>query len=177
MQGDLRALRLTPGSGRSPGGGNGNPLRILAWRFPWPEEPGGLHPWGRTESDTMEAASHRTVDAATPIAQGRFADHWRKWKSSYGLREAYFFYFPPFYVTSQSSISSADWWNCSFISNERRKKDTEWSSNHPIWVFFVRGASELLDEDNIIIMGPDKVEICQWLLTTLVFPAIIIRVN
>ena len=33
---------LTPGSGRSPGEGNGNPLHILAWRIPWTEEPDGL---------------------------------------------------------------------------------------------------------------------------------------
>ena len=31
-----------PGSGRSPGGGHGNPSSILAWRIPWAEEPGGL---------------------------------------------------------------------------------------------------------------------------------------
>ena len=31
-----------PGSGRSPGVGNGNPLSILAWSIPWTEEPGGL---------------------------------------------------------------------------------------------------------------------------------------
>ena len=33
---------LIPGSGRSPGGGNGNPPSILAWRIPWAEEPGRL---------------------------------------------------------------------------------------------------------------------------------------
>ena len=47
----LRQLRIcfnaagpssVPGLGRSPGKGNGNPLRILAWRIPWTEEPGGL---------------------------------------------------------------------------------------------------------------------------------------
>ena len=27
---------------------------ILAWRIPWTEEPGGLHPWCQTESDTTE---------------------------------------------------------------------------------------------------------------------------
>ena len=27
---------------------------ILAWRIPWTEEPGGLHPWGRKESDSAE---------------------------------------------------------------------------------------------------------------------------
>ena len=31
-----------PGSGRSPGEGNSNPLRILAWGIPWTEEPGEL---------------------------------------------------------------------------------------------------------------------------------------
>ena len=35
-------LGLIPGSGRSPGERNGSPLRILAWRIPWTEEPGGL---------------------------------------------------------------------------------------------------------------------------------------
>ena len=29
-----------PGSGRSPGEGNGNYSSILAWEFPWTEEPG-----------------------------------------------------------------------------------------------------------------------------------------
>ena len=33
---------LIPGSGRSPGGGNGSPLQYSAWRIPWTEEPGGL---------------------------------------------------------------------------------------------------------------------------------------
>ena len=26
----------------------------LAWKILWMEEPGGLHPWGREESDTTE---------------------------------------------------------------------------------------------------------------------------
>ena len=25
---------------------------VLAWEIPWAEEPGGLSPWGRKESDT-----------------------------------------------------------------------------------------------------------------------------
>ena len=33
-------MSLTPGSGRSPAGGNGNPLQH--WRTPGMEEPGGL---------------------------------------------------------------------------------------------------------------------------------------
>ena len=45
-----------PGSGRSPGGGLGNPLHstILAWKIPWTEEAGGLQSMGRTESDTQD---------------------------------------------------------------------------------------------------------------------------
>ena len=42
-----------PGSGRSPGGGNGNSLQgIFAWRIPRTEEPGGLQCMGLQESDT-----------------------------------------------------------------------------------------------------------------------------
>ena len=39
-----------PGSRRSPGEGNGNPLQYPYW-IPWMEEPCGLYsPWGRKES-------------------------------------------------------------------------------------------------------------------------------
>ena len=44
--GDIRDVGLIPGSGRSPGGGNGTPLSILAWEIPWSEEPGGLQSMG-----------------------------------------------------------------------------------------------------------------------------------
>ena len=27
---------------------------VLAWEIPWTEEPGGLPPWGRKESDMTE---------------------------------------------------------------------------------------------------------------------------
>ena len=37
---------LIPGSGRSPGEGNGNPLHTLAWRILWTEDPGGLQSMG-----------------------------------------------------------------------------------------------------------------------------------
>ena len=43
-----------PGSGRSPGDGNGNHSSILAWRIPWMEELGGLQSTGCKESDTTE---------------------------------------------------------------------------------------------------------------------------
>jgi len=39
MTGDLG---LIPGLRRSPGGGNGNPLQVLAWKIPRTEAPRGL---------------------------------------------------------------------------------------------------------------------------------------
>ena len=38
-----------PGSGRSPGKGNGN-SSILAWKIPWTEEPGGPQSMGSQKS-------------------------------------------------------------------------------------------------------------------------------
>ena len=35
-----------PGLERSPGGGYGDSLSILAWSIPWTEEPGGLQSTG-----------------------------------------------------------------------------------------------------------------------------------
>ena len=52
----LRYVSSVPGSGRSPGGGHGNPLQYSCLESPWTEEPGRLHsPWGPQESDTTEA--------------------------------------------------------------------------------------------------------------------------
>ena len=53
-EGDLGSI---PGLGRSSRGGHGNPLRILAWRSPWAEEPGGYSPRGHKEPDTTEQPS------------------------------------------------------------------------------------------------------------------------
>ena len=39
-------LGLIPGSGRSPGGRNGNSLQYSCLEIPWREEPGGLKPMG-----------------------------------------------------------------------------------------------------------------------------------
>ena len=45
--GDLGSF---PGSGRSPGEGNGNPLQYSYWKIPWTEEPGGLQSMGSQRS-------------------------------------------------------------------------------------------------------------------------------
>ena len=57
--GDIRDMGLIPRSGRSPGGGHGNPLQYsLPGEPPRTEEPGGLYsPWGRKESDMTEQLS------------------------------------------------------------------------------------------------------------------------
>ena len=39
---DPRDAGSIPGSGRSPGEGNGNPFCILAWKIPWTQEASGL---------------------------------------------------------------------------------------------------------------------------------------
>ena len=44
--GDIRDAGLIPGSGRSPGGGHGNPLQYSCLKISWTEEPGGLHSTG-----------------------------------------------------------------------------------------------------------------------------------
>ena len=44
--GDAGDLGSIPGSGRSPGGGNGDSLQFLAWIIPWIEEPGRLQSMG-----------------------------------------------------------------------------------------------------------------------------------
>ena len=43
---NLADLGSIPGSGRSPGEGNGYPASILAWRIPWTEKPAGLQSMG-----------------------------------------------------------------------------------------------------------------------------------
>ena len=50
--GDRRDLSSIPGSGRSPGGGNVDPLQ-----YSWTEEPGGLQSMGHKELDTTERLS------------------------------------------------------------------------------------------------------------------------
>ena len=44
--GDARDVGSIPGSGRSPGKGNGNPFRIFGWEITWTEELGRLNSKG-----------------------------------------------------------------------------------------------------------------------------------
>ena len=47
-----------PGWGRSPGGGDGNPSSVLAWRIPWMEEPGRLPSEGLKSVEHKLASDH-----------------------------------------------------------------------------------------------------------------------
>ena len=59
--GDTRDVGSTPGSGKSPGEGNGNPLQCSCLDIPWTEEPSRLQSMGsqRVRHDRV----HMPVDA------------------------------------------------------------------------------------------------------------------
>ena len=58
--GDSRDAGLIPGSGRSPGEGNGNSLQYHCLESPHEQRsPGGYSPWSHKESDTTERLSTR----------------------------------------------------------------------------------------------------------------------
>ena len=57
--GDIRDMGSIPGSGRSPGGGHGNPLQCSCLENPM-DRGVGYSPRGRKESDTTEVTWHGT---------------------------------------------------------------------------------------------------------------------
>ena len=81
------------GSGRSPGGGYGNPLRILAWRTLWTEEPGGLQSMVSIERLTYHVSFHFAAFKETayldPIMGARFLSGLDRSKGT-----GFFFVFP-----------------------------------------------------------------------------------
>ena len=80
-----------PGLGRTPGGGNGNPLKYLAWEISWTEEPGVLQSMGSqrvrhnpaTEQQKARALSGIVFnfDCTLPL---KFRAHSDKLKSPWG---------------------------------------------------------------------------------------------
>ena len=61
IAGDLGSI---PGSGRSPGEGNGNPFSTLARKITWTEEPGRLQSMG------SQRVGHNCNDLAASAAAG-----------------------------------------------------------------------------------------------------------
>ena len=49
---NARGTDSSPGSGRSPGEGDGTVSSVLAWEIPWTEEPGGLQSLRSRKSQT-----------------------------------------------------------------------------------------------------------------------------
>ena len=65
--GDIRDVGLTPGWGRSPGGGHGNPLQYSCLKNPQGQRSlVGYSPWGPKESDTPEHTRMHTQDLPYP---------------------------------------------------------------------------------------------------------------
>ena len=62
-----------PGSERSPGEGNGNPLQYLAWRIPRPEKPGRLQSMGsQSQTRLSDEDTHTHTHTLTKTyTQGR----------------------------------------------------------------------------------------------------------
>jgi len=57
--GDIRDVGSIPGSGRSPGGGNDNPLQYSCLENPHGQRSlAGYSSWDHKESDTTEATEH-----------------------------------------------------------------------------------------------------------------------
>ena len=69
-----------PGSGRSPGVGNGNLLQYSWLQSPWREEPGGLQSTGGKELDTTKCPRTHTrvsVHPSAGVEQHRSLSLWR----------------------------------------------------------------------------------------------------
>ena len=74
-------LRSSPGLGRSPGGGHGNPLQYSYLENPCRQRGlVGYSPWGRTESDTAEWLSAAVTNDVEPVECA-------SWSFVYLLRE------------------------------------------------------------------------------------------
>ena len=56
-----------PGSERSPGEGNGNPLQYLAWRIPRPEKPGRLQSMGSQSQTRLSDEDTHTHTHTHPM--------------------------------------------------------------------------------------------------------------
>ena len=65
--GDARHVGLIPGSGRSPGEGNGNALQYSCLGNPWTEEPGGLQSPGSCGAAESGRTEHSSIHANTRV--------------------------------------------------------------------------------------------------------------
>ena len=69
-------LGSIPGSGRSPGEGNGNPLQYSCLGNPMDKEAWGYSQWGSTESDTTEQLNNNTAPETDFLMLGTLFLHY-----------------------------------------------------------------------------------------------------
>ena len=82
-------MGVIPGSGRSPGGGHGNPLRILAGRIPWTEEPSGLRIRRVTQSQARLKRQHALMQPSPHVCASIVGDFRHLSRSYQQLRNAF----------------------------------------------------------------------------------------
>ena len=69
--GDGRDAGSIPGLRRSPVGGHGEPLQLLAWRIPWTDEPGGLQSMESQTVGTSKVTQHACCPWNSQLATGQ----------------------------------------------------------------------------------------------------------
>ena len=79
--GDTGGTGSIPELGKSPGGGNGNPSHILAWKIPWTEEPGGLQSKGlqRVRHNRAHKSSTGQIHSTLGADRRRNLDSCTRW--------------------------------------------------------------------------------------------------
>ena len=68
--GDVGDSGLIPGSGRSPGEGNGNPLQCSCWRIPWTEDPAGGSVWSHRVGTTENSRRACLGEVGSTVRSG-----------------------------------------------------------------------------------------------------------
>ena len=132
--GDLRDTGSIPGSGRSPGGGHGNPLQ-----YSCPENPMGRRAWQATvhrvaESDTTEATQQARMHQERETAYSRWRRCWMlayQWHDHLGL-------LPETRWTLRTcrsvglSIMSRGWGSIANLSPEAKICQAVWSNSRRV---------------------------------------------
>ena len=98
---------------------------ILAWRIPWTEESGRLHPWGHTESDITEVTHSLKCQIMLNVMKNGHACHLPNTILQYFGN--YFWYLSPCVCISHSVVSNSLAHQASlFMEFSRQERILEW---------------------------------------------------